>query len=140
MILEWFPINLKDVIMAFNVFLRTSFSKICPMYFNKAHLRKCYTEIQRPSKIGATLSSWSVRFSNHRTFSVTIGSFQGDLYIAAALHHLRVVTKLPEPQIHSNLIPTDTQYADDIEFLMKKKSISKKNYFQQLKIFSKNGS
>ena len=58
-------------------------------------------------------------------FETTLGSFQGDalsgklftLYLAGALNHLRATIERPNPPIGINLLPMETEYVDDCDFI-----------------------
>ena len=65
-----------------------------------------------------------IRKSLSEPFLVTLGSFQGDslsaklfsLYLAGALNQLRAISGAPNPPINHNLMPLESQYADDADF------------------------
>jgi len=75
------------------------------------------------------LSNTKLRVRVNSTFSevfeTLLGAFQGDslsgklftLILAAALHHLRAVSDVPNPPISSFGLPTEMTYADDNDFL-----------------------
>ena len=59
------------------------------------------------------------------SFQTTVGKFEGDslsgslftLTLAGALNHLRAVQGRPNPPISEQGMPTETEYADDVEFI-----------------------
>ena len=74
------------------------------------------------------------------SFSITLGSFQGDsisaklftLYLAGALNHLRYISNIPNPPISSSLMPSQSQYADDCDYYYTNETFLKEERFPQI--------
>ena len=65
-------------------------------------------------------------FGNNRFFPYdSLSATLFTLYLAGALHHLRAETKIPNPPICCNLMPSDSQYVNDIYFYNESESYLK---------------
>ena len=75
-------------------------------------------------------------------FVTNNGTFEGDflsgvlftLVLASALNHVRAVLETPYPPIAFNGMPTETSYADDVDFIHEKSQVLQNNIPQIKKI------